>query len=201
MSFQFGTVKKPECLFRDFYCSPVLQYDADIIITPVWSRELYRICPFCHSLMQSSVKLYTGYVVKSTTFIPFPPINLKRYRYFVHIMKMWVCSFNNFFPPFFYQLSHLYLFFNSFSHSLTLYSRYLLKSIPWNTFSSIVAEEWQCTCAFCTITKTYLYNFDPFKPHFYIVKLGFTGVYIIFLISAQKHRLWVLVRTASPRRF
>ena len=34
------------------------------------------------------------------------------------------------------------------------------------------------------ITKTYLYNFDPLKPHFYIVKLGFTGVYIIF-ISAQ----------------
>ena len=29
------------------------------------------------------------------------------------------------------------------------------------------------------------YNFDPLKPHFYIVKLGFTGVYIIFLISAQ----------------
>ena len=39
------------------------------------------------------------------------------------------------------------------------------------------------------ITKTYLYNFDPLKPHFYIVKLGFTGVYIIFLISAQKHKL------------
>ena len=35
------------------------------------------------------------------------------------------------------------------------------------------------------ITKTYLYNFDPLKPHLYIVKLGFTGVYIIFLISAQ----------------
>ena len=51
------------------------------------------------------------------------------------------------------------------------------------------------------ITKTCLYNFDPLKPHFYIVKLGFTGVYIIFLISAEKHRLWVLVRTASPRRF
>ena len=49
--------------------------------------------------------------------------------------------------------------------------------------------------------KTCLCNFDPLKPHFYIVKLGFTGVYIIFLISAQKHRLWVLVRTASPRRF
>ena len=49
-----------------------------------------------------------------------------------------------------------------------------------------------------TITKTCLYHFDPLKPHFHIVKLGFTGVYIIFLISAQKHRLWVLVRTASP---
>ena len=33
--------------------------------------------------------------------------------------------------------------------------------------------------------KTCLYNADPLKPHFYIVKLGFTRVYIIFLISAQ----------------
>ena len=38
------------------------------------------------------------------------------------------------------------------------------------------------------IPKTYLYNFDPLKPNFYIVKLEFAGVYIIFLISAQKHR-------------
>ena len=37
------------------------------------------------------------------------------------------------------------------------------------------------------------------KPHFYTVKLGFTGVYINFLISAQKHRLLVLVRTASKK--
>ena len=43
-----------------------------------------------------------------------------------------------------------------------------------------------------TITKIFLYNFYPLKPHLYIVKLGFTGVYIIFRISAQKHRLWVL---------
>ena len=35
------------------------------------------------------------------------------------------------------------------------------------------------------ITKTCLYNLDPLKPHFYVVKLGFTGVYVIFLISAQ----------------
>ena len=51
------------------------------------------------------------------------------------------------------------------------------------------------------VTKTRLYNFDPLKPHFYIVKLGFTGVYIIFLISAQKLRLWVLIRTALAKRF
>ena len=37
------------------------------------------------------------------------------------------------------------------------------------------------------ITKTRLYSFDPLKPHFYTVKLGFTGVYINFIISAQKH--------------
>ena len=40
-----------------------------------------------------------------------------------------------------------------------------------------------------SITKLYLYNFYLLKSLFYIVKLGFTGVYIIFLISAQKHRL------------
>ena len=49
-----------------------------------------------------------------------------------------------------------------------------------------------------SITKTYLYNFDPLNPHFYIVKLGFTGVYVIFLISAQKHRLWYSL--GPPRR-
>ena len=36
-----------------------------------------------------------------------------------------------------------------------------------------------------SITKTRLYNFDPLKPHFYIVKLGFSGVHIIFLVPAQ----------------
>ena len=34
------------------------------------------------------------------------------------------------------------------------------------------------------ITKTRLYIFYPLKPHSYIVNLGFTGVYIICLISA-----------------
>ena len=47
---------------------------------------------------------------------------------------------------------------------------------------------WSNDFALCLkyiITKTRLYNFDPLKPHFYIVKLGFSGVYIIFLIPAQ----------------
>ena len=36
-----------------------------------------------------------------------------------------------------------------------------------------------------SFTKTYLYNFDPLKLHFYIVKLGFKGYKLFFLISAQ----------------
>ena len=37
------------------------------------------------------------------------------------------------------------------------------------------------------IPKARLYSFDPLKHLFYTVKLGFTGVYINFLISAPKH--------------
>ena len=50
-------------------------------------------------------------------------------------------------------------------------------------------------------TKTHLYTSDPLKPQFYTVKLGFTGVYIIFLIYDQKHRLRELVRADLVRRF
>ena len=39
--------------------------------------------------------------------------------------------------------------------------------------------------AYAACMGTHLSNFDPLKPHFYIVKLGFIGVYITFLISAQ----------------
>ena len=35
------------------------------------------------------------------------------------------------------------------------------------------------------ITQTCPCNEDPFTPHFYIVKLGFTGVYIFFLFLLQ----------------
>ena len=36
-----------------------------------------------------------------------------------------------------------------------------------------------------SITKTYLYNFDPLKPRFYIVKLGFIGYTLIFLFPLK----------------
>ena len=47
-------------------------------------------------------------------------------------------------------------------------------------------------------TKTCLYNFDPLKPHFYTVKLEFTGVDIIILISAQNIDCWYSLE--PPRR-
>ena len=44
-----------------------------------------------------------------------------------------------------------------------------------------------------SINKTSPCNEHTLTPHFYIVKLGFTGVAIhFFLIFALKHRLWVL---------
>ena len=57
-----------------------------------------------------------------------------------------------------------------------------------------------------TIRKTFPCNVYPLIPHFHIVKLGYARVYLFFLFSyflifAPKHRLWVLVRTASARRF
>ena len=70
---------------------------------------------------------------------------------------------------------------------------------PWTFFSylSIVVEniilrlsryivdaamEFIAQLSIRNITKTRIYNCDPLKPHFYIVKLGLTGVCIIFLI-------------------
>ena len=38
----------------------------------------------------------------------------------------------------------------------------------------------------------------PLKPHYYIVKLGFTGVYIMFLIAAQNIDCWYSLE--PPRR-
>ena len=49
---------------------------------------------------------------------------------------------------------------------------------------------WEPLCEpsfYVFITKTCLYNFDPLKPHFYIVKLRFTRVYIIFSYFCSKN--------------
>ena len=60
-----------------------------------------------------------------------------------------------------------------------------------------------CVCSFScvpAILKTYLmYNFDPLKPHFYIVNMGLQG-YTLVSYFWSKHRLWALVRTASAAR-
>ena len=62
-------------------------------------------------------------------------------------------------------------------HEYTLY--------PWLRIQYVLSQYCDHSALGAHITKTCLYHFDPLKPHFYIVKLGFTGVYIIFLISAQ----------------
>ena len=48
------------------------------------------------------------------------------------------------------------------------------------------------------IKKTCLYNFDPLKLYFYIVKIGvYRSIHYFYFCS--KHRLWVLIRTASSQ--
>ena len=77
---------------------------------------------------------------------------------------------------------------------MTRFHQDALLRFPWLPFTYVgindlrmrmYLQHHRCFSLPAIITKTYLYNFDPLKPHFYIVKLGFTGVYIIFLISAQ----------------
>ena len=96
-------------------------------------------------------------------------------------------------------------FFNSVIH-FTLFNLYLVHlggCFPWSCpllgIPIFISSSLFCLSAKVTsIRKTCRYNFYPLKPHFYIVKLKFTRVCILFLISAKKkNRLWVLVRTAS----
>ena len=58
---------------------------------------------------------------------------------------------------------------------------YMQKCFQVKAVNSCCRSDLFGICIFHNIGKTYLYNFDPLKPHFYIVKLGFTGVYIISL--------------------
>ena len=65
----------------------------------------------------------------------------------------------------------------------------MIAPVPVHCFSNTFIME-TCPC-----------NEHPLTPHFYIVKLGCTGYTFFFLIFALKHRLCVLIRTASMRRF
>ena len=70
-----------------------------------------------------------------------------------------------------------------------------MSELDYSTFSPVdhncldlaetVSSETKCfhsvSWAFWLITKIFLYNFDPLKPHFYTVKLGFTGYTLFFL--------------------
>ena len=47
----------------------------------------------------------------------------------------------------------------------------------------------------CCIMLTCPCNVYPITPHFYIVKLGFTGVYIIFLLSKNMN----IVKKIQPK--
>ena len=63
----------------------------------------------------------------------------------------------------------------------------------WNNFTLVRRE------ILLTSRKHTYIILTPLNSTFYIVKLGFTGVCIIFHISAQKYRLWALIRTASGK--
>ena len=51
------------------------------------------------------------------------------------------------------------------------------------------------------IMKTCPCNVYPLTPHFCIVKLGFTGLYIIFIVFALKHILGVLEQSTENCHF
>ena len=56
----------------------------------------------------------------------------------------------------------------------------ILYKLAWNFAVGISLK-----LRFLSITKTCLYNIDPHKPHFYIVKLGFTGYTLFFLFLLE----------------
>ena len=56
---------------------------------------------------------------------------------------------------------------------------------PFSALFSVVSRTAAKVTFFSDIMKTYLYNLDPLKAHFYTVKLGFTGVHTFFLMSAK----------------
>ena len=66
------------------------------------------------------------------------------------------------------------------SYCFLIYNCYILLTCSTQLFS--VYHLHVFICLNVTITKTCLYNFEPLKPHFYIVKLGFT-LFFLFLLK------------------
>ena len=98
---------------------------------------------------------------------------------------------------------HLYMYILYISLIQSAYKEWRMGRLIWATMSTYAGRhcfllDTAKSARFCYsiyrrtkiaahITKTCLYNFDPLKPHFYIVKLGFTGVYIIFFLFLLKN--------------
>ena len=155
----------------------------------VFARVHRSYCRFCLAMTQIKV------IVHARTKTKMFGLSNSNIRFIRDNLWRWKCSFwlNATFQENKDRAMQTYL--------RTFFSLDRAHIMPATVLDYVVLLTHQCRMDFYHITKTCLYNVDPLKPHFYIVKLGFTGVYIILLISAQKHRLWVLVRTASPRRF
>ena len=74
-------------------------------------------------------------------------------------------------------------YFPAKTHVVSTYQKFLRGALCW-VLRICLPKKWAKLLT-NLITKTRLCSFELLKPHFYIVKLGFTGVDIIFLISAQ----------------
>ena len=76
------------------------------------------------------------------------------------------CPFGRMIMGYFYHLFHVYV----------TWIR------NWLQVYHFDKQDWSMVAGLCHHHGNMPIQFWPFKPHFYIVKLGFTGVYIIFLI-------------------
>ena len=118
----------------------------------------------------------------------FSPTGLayNNFTLFIYLFVVFCCFF--FFLLYFFWCIYRVFFMSICSLSTLLFQTYYHESISSTLHQGLEHRLETCPC-----------NEHPFTPYFYIVKLGFTRIYI-FLIFALKNILWVLVRTASARQ-
>ena len=161
---------------------------------PIARKKVYRDnLGICSYLIMYGVWTHQNRLIEailiSTLNIPLFYIRSKRHPYIIPICLLTSMArtthMSNKFPWFQrcsrQRSSTVFSFFSFLSDIISCESSNLITCSASYTLKSLAL--WRLNHQ--VITKTCLYNFDPLKPHFYIVKLGFTGVYIIFLISAQ----------------